>query len=127
MPDRVELNSRAQIQRFVGLFYQKLLADEQLKPVFVDIAGIDLEQHLPRIVDYWCKLLLKEPGYDRHTMNIHRALHARRALGEADFQRWLMLFETTMAQHFCGANAEHAVQIARRIAANMQNALACTP
>lgn len=123
MSERGDLNSREQIQRFVRLFYAELLIDERLKPLFLDIARIDLEQHLPRIVDYWCKLLLGDTSYQRHTMNIHRDLHAKLPLSEADFKQWLTLFERTLAQHFHGDCADRAMYLATRIAANMQKAL----
>ena len=58
--DKPDLDSRENIERFVDLFYERLLADEQLAPIFVDIAEIDLAVHLPHIKDYWCKLLLGE-------------------------------------------------------------------
>ena len=41
---------------------------------------LDLAVHLPHIKDYWCKLLLGEKGYRRHTMNIHRQLHGKQRL-----------------------------------------------
>lgn len=123
MSERADLNSREQIQRFVRLFYAELLIDERLKPLFLGIARIDLEQHLPRIVDYWCKLLLGDTSYQRHTMNIHRDLHAKQPLTEADFKQWLTLFERTLVHHFHGDGADRAMYLARRIAANMQKAL----
>ena len=69
-----DLDSREQIDSFVDRFYARLLQDERLAPIFVDVAEIDLAVHLPHIKAYWCKLLLGEQGYRRHTMNIHRQL-----------------------------------------------------
>ncbi len=118
-----DLDSREHIEKFVELFYQRLLADEQLAPVFIDVAQIDLSEHLPRISDYWCKMLLGDPLYRRHTMNIHRQLHGKRALTPADFQRWLSCFTDTLDAHFSGPGAERARQLAMAIAANMQKTL----
>jgi hemoglobin len=118
-----DLNSREQIERFVDLFYQRLLADPVLAPIFVDVAAIDLAVHLPHIKDYWCKLLLGETAYQRHTMNIHRELHGKRALEAADFERWLAFFESTIDDHFAGERAERAKRVAATIAANMVKSL----
>jgi hemoglobin len=118
-----DLDSRAQIERFVDLFYQRMLADEQLAPIFLDVAEIDLSVHLPHIKDYWCKLLLGEKGYQRHTMNIHRQLHGKRALAAGDFQRWLALFTAVVDDNFAGERAERAKQVAAAIADNMQKGL----
>ena len=122
-PDKPDLASRADIERFVERFYERLLADEQLAPIFIDVAAVDLDVHLPHIKDYWCKLLLGEKGYRRHTMNIHRELHGRRPLRAEDFQRWLAFFVATVDDYFAGERAERAKQIAAAIAANMQKTL----
>ncbi len=118
-----DLDSRENIGMFVDRFYQRLLADEQLAPIFVDVAEIDLDVHLPHIKDYWCKLLLREAGYARHTMNIHRELHGKRPLREDDFDRWLAFFVATVDEYFAGERAERAKQVAASIAANMRKSL----
>ena len=120
---RPDLDSRENIERCVDLFYQRLLADEQLAPIFVDTAQIDLQQHLPHIKDYWCKLLLGESAYQRHTMNIHRQLHGKRPLQAADFERWLAFFSDTVDDSFVGERAQRAKRIAATIAANMHKSL----
>ncbi len=122
-PQKPDLDSRERIERFIDLFYARVLADERLAPIFLDVATIDLDQHLPHIRDYWCKLLLGETGYRRHTMNIHRELHGKQPLQAADFERWLALFTTTVDQYFCGERAERAKRVAAAIAANMAESL----
>ena len=122
-PIRPDLSSASQIEHLVDRFYARVLQDPQLAPVFLDIAQIDLNTHLPVIKSYWCKLLLGEPGYQRHTMKIHRALHARRALEQADFERWLDTFVATVNEYYEGSQAERAKRIARLIAGNMQKGL----
>ena len=122
-----DLDSRPRIELFVDLFYQRLLADEQLSPLFLDVARVDLEQHLPHIKDYWSKLLLGETGYRRHTMQIHRRLHDQRSLASTDFQRWLGHFCATLDAHYEGPYTEKARRIATAIAANMQKGLDQTP
>ena len=117
------MDSRENIEFFVDRFYERLLADEQLAPIFVDVAAIDLAVHLPHIKDYWCKLLLGDKRYQRHTMNIHRQLHGNRPLQAQDFQRWLAFFTATVDEHFMGERAERAKQVAASIAANMERSL----
>ena len=121
---RPDLSSASQIEHFVDRFYARLLHDLQLAPIFLEVAQIDLNTHLPLIKFYWCKLLLGQQGYQRHTMNIHRALHTARALEQADFERWLDAFVATVDEHYEGSQAERAKRIARLIAANMQKGLA---
>ncbi len=121
---RPDLDSPQHIRAFLTLFYDGLLSDPVLAPLFLDVAGIDLRVHLGHIQAYWEKLLLKSDGYHRHTMNIHRALHAKRRLSEADFDRWLGFFRETLEAHFNGPYADRALQIAGHIAANMKEQIA---
>lgn len=121
--EKPDLDSRGNIEAFVDAFYARLLKDERLAPIFLDVAAIDLDEHLPHIKDYWCKLLLGEQGYQRHTMNIHRRLHAKRPLTAPDFERWLTHFNASVDAGFAGPRAERAKRIAAAIASNMQATL----
>lgn len=120
---RPDLDSREHIEFFVDRFYERMLADGQLAPIFVDVAEIDLAVHLPHIKDYWCKLLLGDNKYRRHTMDIHRQLHSKRTLQARDFQRWLSFFTGTVDGYFAGERAERAKRVAAAIAANMEKSL----
>ena len=115
-----DLDSREHIACFLQRFYDKLLADPVLAPIFLDVAGIDIRVHLGHIQAYWEKLLLGEDNYQRHTMNIHRALHGKRALTEAEFDRWLAFYTSTVDENFAGPSAEKAKRIASHIASNMK-------
>ena len=103
-----DLSSKQDIKLFVDAFYGQMLDDEHLAPIFLDVAAIDLSQHLPLICSYWEKLLLGERAYNRHTMKIHRAVHAKRPLTGQDFERWLLLFTDTVNKHFCGHYADRS-------------------
>lgn len=124
---RSDLDSPEKIARFVDAFYARVLADERLAPIFLDVAEIDLDKHLPLIRSYWEKLLVGGTDYRRHTMNIHRALNARQNLHPEDFTRWLELFQRTVDDLYAGPRAERAKQVAAHIAANMQRALSPDP
>ena len=115
-----DLDSRERVEAFVDAFYLRVLADPLLSPIFLDVAEIELDVHLPHIKDYWCKLLLGDASYQRHTMNIHRQLHAKRRLTASDFQRWLELFSLSVNELYEGKRAERAMRVASSIASNMQ-------
>ena len=55
-----DLDSPEAIAEMLDAFYRKVLADDRLRPLFLDVAEIDLRTHLPCIRAYWCKLLLGE-------------------------------------------------------------------
>ncbi|MBP8925459.1 MAG: group III truncated hemoglobin [Pseudomonadales bacterium] len=123
MDSRPDLDSPEQIRVFVDAFYARVLADPLLAPIFIDVAGIDLPTHIPIICAYWEKLLLGGDGYHRHTMKIHRALHAKRRLERPAFERWLKLFHAALDAQFEGPLAERAKSVASRIAHNMEAVL----
>jgi hemoglobin len=123
---RHDLDCAEHIDAFVDLFYARLLADPLLKPIFIDVAAIDLAKHLPLIKSYWRKLLLGEREYQRHTMNIHRAVNARHTFTPQAFERWLQLFTQTARDGFEGPHVERAVAVASHIARNMEAALQAT-
>src|SRR3546814_10901054 len=68
------------IDAMVESFYARVLVDPLLRPIFVDVARIDLATHLPRIKAYWGKLLLGQGDYRRNMVAQHQAIHARCAL-----------------------------------------------
>lgn len=87
------------------------------------MANIELNEHLPRIIAYWEKLLLGKDDYQRHTMNIHREVDEKQGFTAADFQRWYALFEYSVDASFCGEKTERAKRLAKTIANNMAVAL----
>lgn len=123
MQTKRDLDSPAAISDFVESFYNQLLADKELSPIFVDTAKIELEHHLPKIKAFWRKLLLGETGYNSHMMNIHRDVHQQQAFTARHFSRWLSFFEATLDESFQGPYTERARNVARSIATNLQEAL----
>ena len=122
-PAKPDLDSREHIECFVDRFYANVLADKQLAPIFLDVAAIDLAVHLPHIKNYWCKLLLGDKAYGRHTMNIHRNVHAKFPFTRIEFDRWLHLFKQVAENNFSGVKTDRAIQIASSIAMNMDVSL----
>jgi hemoglobin len=117
---RPDLDSPEQISQFIDDFYARVLLDPLLAPLFLEVARIDLAVHLPRIKAYWCKMLLREDGYRRHMMRKHRDLDRQQKLQATHYQRWLELFEETLANGYVGPFAERAGELARRVAGNMR-------
>lgn len=119
-----DLRDRADIETFVQAFYTRLLVDPELAPLFLDVAAIDLDKHVPIICDYWQKLLFGDTSYQRHTMNKHRAIDAKHPFTKRHFALWTHYFIATMDGQFQGPVAEKAKRIALRIAHNMSERLA---
>ena len=107
--DKRELNNREDIEFLVHSFYECILNDEMLAPFF---KTLDFEMHLPKMIDFWCFVLLGETGYSTNVVekHIHMPLKAE------NFERWLEIFNNTLDANFEGENVEIAKQRAFTIA-----------
>ncbi|MCC4308056.1 group III truncated hemoglobin [Alcanivorax marinus] len=121
--EKPDLDSPERIDRMVRLFYDRVLADPLLAPVFLEVARIDLDTHLPLIAAFWKKLLLNQPGYKRHMMAKHRAVHYQAPLTGAHHERWLALFHANLDEHFDGPQTDRARLLSARVMDNLYRQL----
>ena len=70
-----DLGDRADIHDLVVHFYREIVFDELLEPVFGEVAEVDWSVHIPKLIDYWCRVLLGDPGYDGAILAAHRHVH----------------------------------------------------
>lgn len=113
MPVLPDLTSRTQIETLVQDFYQKLLEDELVSHFFLTHMSDSLDEHLPRIVDFWDTILLGGLGYNGNMMRRHMELNSRSELNEEHFERWLKIWSATIDENFRGAKADLAKEKAK--------------
>lgn len=118
-----DIDTRDDIDRLLQAFYTRVFADALLRHVFVDVAHMDLDEHLPVIGDFWEKVLFNTGPYNGQAMRVHRLLHEREPLTSAHFDRWLTLWNQTIDDRHDGRNASQARTQAARIALAMQRNL----
>lgn len=117
---RHDIRDRDDILRLMQTFYDRLLADPLLRPVFVEAARINLAHHLPVLVDFWEHILFGEGNYRGNPMQVHLALHEKTPLTKAHFDTWMQYFRRTVEEMFEGPVALQAVTRAASIAIVMQ-------
>jgi hemoglobin len=110
-----DIENADDIAALVREFYTKVYADEVLRPMFADIAKVDLDEHLPKMNRFWGTILLGEQSYRGNPLKVHHALNALKPLNECHFIRWLSLFCLTVDRLFTGPRAEKAKESARRV------------
>ena len=115
-----DLHTRQDIECFMSTFYEKLLADKTLGPIFTEVAKINLEEHLPILADFWEGILFQNRKYKRNAMTPHLVLHEKYPLEKRHFDLWLHYFNTTLDELFAGEKAELAKARAKSIALLMQ-------
>jgi len=112
-----DIETSADVELLVRTFYGRALTDPVIGFIFVDVARLDLEAHLPRITAFWETILLGSRSYSGGAFRPHAELNAKVRLRTGHFDRWLWLWEQTVDEHFVGERAELAKSHARRVAA----------
>jgi hemoglobin len=125
-PALPDLDSRAQIHDLVVRFYREVVFDDLLGPVFDEVAEVDWAVHIPKLIDYWCRVLLGHPGYDGFMLGAHQRVHEKEPLRDVLFDRWLRLFEESVDQGWRGLIADQAKAHAVRMAAVLARRLGAT-
>ena len=83
----------------------------------------DWSAHLPKLTSFWCRALLSQPGYEGNPYRQHALVHAKSPFDHRHFERWLELFEETVRLGWTGPRAEHALELAHRVADVHERAL----
>ena len=103
-----DIETRADIELLVTSFYEKVIADEQIGPIFEEIAKVNWSTHLPAMYDFWENILLFTGTYEGNPINIHKHLQHSIPLQECHFNVWNKLFISTIDELFEGKNANLA-------------------
>ena len=113
---RKEIESVADVELLVRRFYQAVIPDPLLGPIFHGLP-VDWSVHIPKLVEFWAGRLLDLPGYEGNPVGAHQPVLDRFPFGEAELERWLELWDETVDELFTGDVASLAKQRARLAAA----------
>ncbi len=115
-PAASDITDRRDCERLVRAFYSRALADPVIGWIFVDVAKLDLEAHVPRIASFWETILLDARSYSGGAFRPHALLNTKVNLRAGHFERWLWLWGATVDELFAGPRAELAKAHAQRVA-----------
>ena len=111
------------IRELVVTFYDRVLKDPELGPIFHKALSARWSEHLAIMVDFWSSIALRTARYSGKPQAAHFGLDLTPEL----FTRWLTLFEET-ARELCNPDAaEFFVARAQRIAESLQIGLGIAP
>jgi hemoglobin len=123
--DRHDIETREDVARLTRAFYERAMSDPIIGWIFVDVAKLDLEAHLPDITAFWETILLGAQSYSGGAFAPHASLHRQVGLRPGHFERWLALWTATVDELFAGERAdeakEHAHRVARAFARRLQD------
>ncbi len=115
-----DISSRKDIEHLVNEFYAKVLKDDKIGFFFNEIADIDWEKHFPIMYDFWETILFDTMKYKGNPMTKHIVLSKKEPMTSEHFERWLMLWNETVNEHFMGNRANEAINRAEMIAELMK-------
>lgn len=116
------------IDRIVRDFYSEMLEDSIVGFIFTDVIKIDLELHIPIIVDFWSDIVFKKDTNDKKTyrgnvLRKHLEVNDLISLKPGHFTRWLFLFEKAVDKSVKGDNAALMKKRARLVADSISSAI----
>jgi hemoglobin len=111
-----DIETRADCERLVRAFYGRALVDPIIGFIFVDVAKLDLDAHVPTIASFWETVLLAGRSYSGGAFRPHAELNAKVRLRGAHFDRWVQLWCATVDELFAGDRANLAKGHAHRVA-----------
>jgi len=97
-----DIENREDIITLVDIFYKDMINDATLGHFFKEHMSVELEKHLPIIYNFWESVLLGQSNYRGNLMLTHIALNKRSPLTTAHFEHWILLWESTIDNHFRG-------------------------
>ncbi len=106
-----DLSSIEDIQLLVDSFYAKVREDDKLKDIFNNVIKDQWPIHLEKMYRFWQTILLEEHTYFGSPF----PPHAKLPVSRDHFDRWILLFETTVRENFSGENADKAVLQGQRM------------
>ena len=108
-----DIINREDIRLLVDRFYDKVQADELLRPVF---SHVDWPHHLPIMYNFWSSMLLGDQSYQGNPFE----KHLRLPIQPKHFDQWLKLFRETVTENFSGEKADEVIMRAESIAGIFQ-------
>lgn len=99
-------------------FYENVRQDAVLAPIFLQALGDKWDHHIEKVLLFWLTATGLGSGYQARNFLPAHVRH--RSIGAAELSHWLALFEETLNQRCSPEVSEVLLDIARRMAENIQ-------
>jgi hemoglobin len=109
-----DIQNDEDLRLLVHTFYHRVQQDERLGYMFNEVAEVEWDTHLPKMVDFWSNLLFQSKRYKGRPFRRHLPLPIQRG----DFDRWYGLWTETVDALFAGENAGYVKEMAGKIASS---------
>jgi hemoglobin len=115
-PIRLPMPERAEMLAFIRSFYQEVLKDELIGPIFQRVVGSAEQQwggHYETMADFWLAVVFDGPAFRGNPMIKHAAIAD---IAPEHFARWLEIFERIACSFWPAPAASVFLLRARQIA-----------
>lgn len=100
-----DIKNRKDIESILWAFYREAIENPKIGVFFVEIAQINLKDHIPHIADFWEQQLFYSGSYKKNVLQIHQNLNLKKTMKKIHFDTWMDLFTNTIDQNFKGEKA----------------------
>ncbi|HMP31292.1 MAG TPA: group III truncated hemoglobin [Saprospiraceae bacterium] len=114
-----DIEEKKDIILLIDRFYDKVKEDQVIGYFFNDVAKVNWETHLPKMYEFWSKVVFSTGDYNGNPMSVHQAVHHQSTMTEDHFKHWVNLFHDTVDELFTGENAQLIKSRSATIAAIM--------
>lgn len=111
-----DLDSKVEIDELMMRFYNDVSQDELLGHVFNDVAHVNWDDHIPRIAEFWSKMLFGTDGYEGNPLEEHKKIHVIEPFTHEHFRQWLEIFQEAVDEGWTGPYAQEIKRKALKIA-----------
>jgi len=111
-----DLDQQRELKILIPRFYARVAKDDLLAPIFVDLAQVDWDEHLPKLIAFWSQMVLGIPGFHGSPAGKHVHFSKLLPFTKAHFDRWIGLFHDTIDRGWKGPKAEEIKERAVLIA-----------
>jgi len=113
--------SKENLNKLVIKFYAKVVKDDLIGPIFIDVLGKDLKSekwqaHIQLLTNFWAAIALGESDYNGSPFAPHVEFADR--LSIKAFEQWLKLFFETLNTIYEPALAQQFLARSKNIAGN---------
>jgi len=113
--------TKENLNTLVITFYTKVLKDDLIGPIFIDVLGKDMKNdewraHIELLTNFWAAIALGESDYNSSPFAPHVAFADR--LSIAAFDRWMKLFFETLNTIYEPELAQQFLARSKNIAGN---------
>ena len=88
-----DIENRSDLEKIFTNFYELAMKDALIGHFFTEVIELDLETHLPHILDFWEANLWGKVGYKKNLIKVHTNIHNKSKIEYQHFDQWVKILK----------------------------------